>query len=145
MVHIETICKDNFNRVIRLELTTAQKEVICDNVFSLAQAYACQDACSAFAIYNDDEVVGFLLLENDEVKKYFSIWRIMMGKDYQGKGYGKKALILAINFLKEKGAKVIHISHQTNNYDPSELYQKVGFKYTGIIEDGEVLMEYQVV
>ena len=68
----------------------------------------------------------------------------MIGKQHQGKGYGEQALRLAIDFQIKQGAKVIHLSHQTNNYGPSKIYQKLGFIYTGEIEDGEVLMEYIV-
>ncbi|BCR35698.1 GNAT family N-acetyltransferase [Mariniplasma anaerobium] len=144
MVRLQDINKENYGRVVRLELTEKQKEVIATNLESLAQAYACRDVCRAFAICDEDEVVGFILLQFDKKENFYDIWRIMIGKQFQGKGYGEQALLLAIDFLKKQGAKVIHMSHQTNNYGPSKLYQKVGFKYTGKIEDGEVLMEYHV-
>lgn len=144
MVQLQDINKENYGRVVRLELTEKQKEVIATNLESLAQAYACRDVCRAFAICDDAEVVGFILLQFDKKDNFYDIWRIMIGKQFQGKGYGEQALLLAIEFLKKQGAKVIHMSHQTNNYEPSKLYQKVGFKYTGKIEDGEVLMEYEV-
>jgi len=144
MIHLQEINKENYGRVVRLELTDEQKKVIATNLESLAQAYACRDTCKAFAICNDAEVVGFILLQVDKNDSYYDIWRIMIGKQFQGKGYGEQALLLAIDFQIKQGAKVIHMSHQTNNYGPSKLYQKVGFKYTGEIEDGEVLMEYKV-
>ena len=144
MISLQEINKENYERVVRLELTEKQKEVIATNLESLAQAYACRDICKAFAICNDEEVVGFMLLQVDKNDDYFDIWRIMIGKQFQGKGFGEQALLLAVDFQIKQGAKVIHMSHQTNNYGPSKLYQKVGFKYTDEIEDGEVLMEYRV-
>lgn len=144
MLCIREVNEENYEEVIKLELKVDQKEVICTNLESLAEAYIYKDIAKAFAIYNDTIVVGFLLMQVDIKDKYFDIWRIMIGKEFQGKGYGEQALRLAINFQIQNGAKVIHLSHQTNNYGPSKLYKKVGFKYTGEIEDGEVLMEYQV-
>ena len=144
MVQLQEINQENFERVVKLELTEGQKEVISSNLESLAQAYACRDICKAFAICNDLEVVGFIMLEVDINENEYGIWRIMIGRQFQGKGYGKQALLLAIDFHVKQGAEVIHMSHQTNNYAPSNLYQKVGFKYTGEIEDGEVLMEFKV-
>lgn len=144
MIQLKEINKENYGSVIRLEVTEKQKEVIASNLESLAQAYACRDSCKAFAIYDDSEVVGFILLQIDRKDNYYDIWRIMIGKQHQGKGYGEQALRLAIDFQIKQGAKVIHLSHQTNNYGPSKIYQKLGFIYTGEIEDGEVLMEYIV-
>jgi diamine N-acetyltransferase len=144
MVHLEEINKENYNRVVRLEVKEEQKEVIATNLEPLAQAYACRDIAMAFAVCDDEKVVGFILLQADKKDCFYYIWRIMIGKEFQGKGFGEKALLLAVEVLINKGAKVIHMSHQTNNYAPSKLYQKIGFKYTGEIEDGEVLMEYHV-
>ena len=144
MIKLQDINKGNFIEVVGLELTKEQQKVIATNLESLAQAYACRDICRAFAICDDEKVVGFMLLQVNKADSHYDIWRIMIGKDSQGMGYGKKALLLAIDYLIKEGAKVIHMSHQTNNYKPSNLYQKVGFKYTGEIEDGEVLMEYSV-
>lgn len=36
------------------------------------------------------------------------------------------------------------LSHQTNNYGVGKLYESIGFHYTGVIEDGEVMMEMMV-
>ena len=144
MIKLQEVCKDNYNDVVKLELTEPQQKVIASNLVSLAQAYVCRDISKAFAIYNDDQVIGFTLLQTDKEKDFFYVWRIMIDKEFQGKGYGEKALQLVVDYLIREGAKVIHMSHQTNNYGPSKLYQKVGFKYTKKIEDGEVLMEYHV-
>lgn len=145
MISLQEVNEENFESVIKLELKEKQKVVISSNLHALAQAYVLRDVCKAFAICDGKTVVGFLQLLADKTKPYFGIWRIMIGKDFQGKGYGESALKLAIDFLVKEGADIIKLSHQTNNYGPSKLYQKVGFKYTGKIEDGEVLMEYKVI
>lgn len=46
----------------------------------------------------------------------------MIDHHYQGCGYGKKALMVIIDYLKDNGANVIHISHQENNYGVGKLY-----------------------
>ena len=52
--------------------------------------------CFPMAIYWDKQVVGFLLLEIDKDEAEYFIWRIMIGQQYQGRGYGRKALEVLI-------------------------------------------------
>lgn len=139
------ITSENGETAIQLKVSKEQEKVIADNLFSLAQAYAFRPIAEAYLLYEDDVAVGFCLLQVDIKDDFFDVWRLMIDHKQQGKGYGRKALIVIIEYLKSKGASVIHMSHQENNYGVGKLYESVGFHYTGEIEDGEVLMEFQVV
>ena len=41
-----------------------------------------------FAVYNDDEPVGFMLLDEDLEERFLVIWRIMFPVEHQNTGYG---------------------------------------------------------
>ena len=41
-----------------------------------------------FAVYNDDEPVGFMLLDEDLEERFLVIWRILFSVEHQNKGYG---------------------------------------------------------
>jgi diamine N-acetyltransferase len=135
---------ENYELAIKMSVHNEQEQFIASNLISLAEAYAYREFAEAYLLYDDESLIGFCLLQVDFKDDYFDIWRIMIDQKYQGKGYGLKALKKVMEYLKSKGAKIIHISHQENNYGVGSLYKKAGFEYTGEIEDGEVLMEYRV-
>lgn len=137
---LEKITPENYQFALSLSVKERQKEYIASNMQSLAEAYAYRAYAEAYLISLNGTYIGFCLLQVDLKEQFFDIWRLMIDKDYQGKGYGKQALLIIIDYLKTKGSRTIHISHQENNYGVSRLYQSLGFVYTGEIEDGEVLM-----
>lgn len=62
-----------------------------------------------FAIYNDKRLVGFIQIgygenaDQDGVsveKDNYEIWRFMIDKRYQGRGYGREAVKLALDFIR---------------------------------------------
>lgn len=143
MIRFEKITKENFHAAVDITVTKEQDMVIAPVVYSLAQCYIMPDILEPYLILNDNTPVGFILFIVDSKESQYEICRFMIDKNHQKKGYGKAALLQAIEYLKEKGAKVIELSHQTNNYGVGKLYQSVGFVYTGIIEDGEVMMKLE--
>ena len=119
MIRLEKINWDNYEDVLKLKVTKEQEDYVADNDTSLIHAFLALsdgDPVYAFAIYNDDKVVGFIQMGYDddwtgeeheswlnsdvykkwEGKKYYFIWRFMIDKKYQHKGYGKEALKKAL-------------------------------------------------
>lgn len=140
MLTFEKITKDNFDDAIKIKVTTEQKKIIAPVEYSLAESYVYSDYFIPFLICDGKKAVGFILFIIDKEEPLYYISRMMIDKNHQGCGYGKKTIELAINFLKEEGASKIELSHRTDNMMPSHLYQSFGFKYTGIIEDEEMMM-----
>lgn len=54
---------------------------------------------------------------------------IMTRKDYQGKGYGKKAVADGMKWLEESGIKRVNWGANVNNSASIELAKSLGFKY----------------
>lgn len=138
-VHLREINKDNVADCWKLKVAPGQADFVAPNVYSLAQAYANPDTAHPFAIYAGDTMVGFFMGYVDHAKEEYEVWRIMIGEQYQGKGYGRQALDLAIAYLKSKGAKVIGLSYEPENKVAAAMYAKAGFFPTGEIEDGEAV------
>ncbi|MDT1914124.1 GNAT family N-acetyltransferase, partial [Acinetobacter baumannii] len=64
----------------------------------------------------NDEVVGFLMycVEIDPPDEtLFWLFRFMIGKDHQAKGYGTLALQMAIDEMTSKGAKRIRTMYKS--------------------------------
>lgn len=141
MIRFVPITEDNMDDAIAISVRPDQEEVIAPVVYSLAQCYVLSDILTPFLIMNDDLPVGFILFLIDPEEDQYEICRLMVDQKQQKKGYGREALLLAIRYLAEAGAKKIELSYQTNNYGVGKLYESVGFHYTGVIDDGEVMME----
>lgn len=140
MMHIEKVFEETFRDVIRLKVAKGQEQYVAENVYSLAQAWLYEEA-TPFAILDGDTVVGFLMLDWDEDERTVGIWRFMIGEAYQRKGYGREALRLAIEMIKESGCfDLIHLDYVEENRAARELYASFGFRENGEVEDGEIVM-----
>jgi len=86
-------------------------------------------------------MVGFIMMSYYKLKDRYTIWRFMIDERFQGKGYGKSALTLAAQYLKEKyNVDEIFLSVKPSNTVAEELYSSVGFERTGETEGSEVVM-----
>ena len=97
-----------------------------------------------FGIYADDKLVGFCMFafdpeDEDEEDRYW-LWRFMIDKNEQGKGYGQAALSEIINYFKENGADRLYLSTEPENELGLHVYHKAGFRETGMISYGEAVM-----
>lgn len=91
------------------------------------------------AIYNDEEMVGFVMYGLDEGELW--IMRYMIDYRHQGKGFGKLALQLIIEEIWDNyNEPQIKISIEPENIKAKQLYEGFGFVDTGIIEDEELVM-----
>jgi len=96
MINLKLVDESSFQAVLDLKISEADERArfVAPNVRSLADAWLYRENGDVFpmAIHWNELVVGFLLLEIDKDEAEYFIWRIMIGQQYQGKGYGRKAL-----------------------------------------------------
>jgi len=141
-VNLREINNDNFMTCVNLEVDDNQKNFVANNMKSLAQAWLEYEYAQPFAIYNGDVMVGFIMFHVKKDKKECYMWRFMMDKNHQGKGYGKAALTSAIEHYKNTmGLKEMLTSIVPGNDAAVKLYENLGFKFTGEIDDGEHVMK----
>ena len=143
-IHLEKITKANAKEIINLKVKKAQEEFVASNALSLAHAYVAlsnNQAVYPFGIYYGDKPVGFIMLgfdahflsdeDPDILKKQYFIWRFMIDKRYQGRGYGKRAFKLALDFIKTLPAgeaELCWVSYEPSNTKAKNLYASLGFK-----------------
>ena len=92
-------------------------------------------------------MIGFDVNSDDEgapriAKDNYNIWRLMIDKKFQGKGFGKKAMNLALEFVNTfpcGTAKYCWLSYESDNDIARQLYQSVGFVETDE-KDGEEIV-----
>ena len=78
-----------------------------------------------------------------ESRNQYTLWKFLIDKQHQYKGYGKEALKLGIAYLKDRfGAKEIYVGVSLGNETAKHLYNSVGFKETGIVENNMEEMRF---
>ena len=86
-VTLQEITEQTVGAILRLEVADHQKNFVASNAVSIAQAYFSKNAWFR-AIYADETPVGFVMLYVDETKPEYVLWRYMIDRQQQGKGYG---------------------------------------------------------
>jgi diamine N-acetyltransferase len=146
------VTDDNFGAIVKLSdtLTDYQKKCVAPNMVSLAQAYVNYERAWPRAIYLDEVPIGFVMLalKDDDIPEvdqpaYF-LWRFMMAKDYQQKGYGKAVLDMIVEKCRKDGMKALYTSAEYQGEQPLKFYLKYGFQETGIIDDGEKVLKLYI-
>ena len=143
MVVLKEITRENLDEVLALSVAEHQESYVSTIAASLAQAYVYRDTAFPFAIYADEKPVGFIMLGYYESRKQYTLWKFLIDKEHQGKGYGKEALKQGITYLKEQfDAKEIYTGVSLGNEAAKGLYKSMGFTQTGLIEEGMEELRY---
>lgn len=87
----KTIDKSNYRECMELQVEESQKYFVADNTRSLVEA-AYEDGLYTLGVYDGDTMVGFVLYDYDDTYPGWSMSRFMIGRQFQGKGYGKRAV-----------------------------------------------------
>jgi ribosomal protein S18 acetylase RimI-like enzyme len=83
---------------------------------------------------NNEEIIGILVLIKTRPET-IEIVNIAVREDFQGLGIGKKLILNAIEKAKTQNAKTIEIGTGNSSIDQLIIYQKCGFRITGIDRD----------
>lgn len=135
MVHLEPVTKDNLDEVLSLTVHDSQKGFVSSTAESLAEAYVYNETAFPFAVYDGREIVGFIMMGFYEAKQYYTLWKLLIDRKHQHKGYGRKALELGIAFLKDRfRVTEIYTGVSPGNLSAKNLYHAVGFQDTGVFE-----------
>ena len=137
MVRLKPVTRENLEEVLALRVAEGQEKYVISNAESLSRAYVYSETAYPFAIYDNDIIVGFIMMGYYEVKGYYTLWEFMIDRKYQNKGYGRKALKLGLEFVRDKFGQVdIYTGVTPGNTVAKKLYESVGFESTGLVELG---------
>ncbi|MBN2306241.1 MAG: GNAT family N-acetyltransferase [Anaerolineae bacterium] len=141
-VEFRAITPENFIECIKLKVHEDQISFVASNVFSIAQAYV-HPQCHVRAIYAGDTMVGFVMwgMDPEQPTPEMWVWRMMIGADYQRKGYGRAAMEQLIALLKTEGLPALFLSYEPENTGGAAFYQTLGFEDTGRVEHGEKVVQ----
>ncbi|HFI0256881.1 TPA: GNAT family N-acetyltransferase [Streptococcus suis] len=99
MIVLKPVDESSYTAVLDLTVAEADKGFVAPNVRSLADAwlYRMNGDVFPYAIWADEQVVGFALIDIDEEIQQYMLWRFMIGQEFQGKGFGQEALEVVID------------------------------------------------
>jgi diamine N-acetyltransferase len=156
VISLRPIDSSNYRESIELSVGPDQQRFVASNLQSLADAYVWREAAEPFAVYSDDEMVGFALLfplgdgEDDDsipepgTERGYILVRLMIDDRFQGRGYGRAALEAIVALVRDRGLPTIRLSVVPENEQALDFYRRNAFAETGETHGGEIVMERQL-
>jgi diamine N-acetyltransferase len=136
-ITLEEITKHTCWPIFNLEVAENQLSFVAPNANSIAEAYFSKEAWFR-GIYNRETPVGFVMVFVDERKPEYFLWRLMIDKEHQGKGYGYLAMEQVIEHVRGlPDATEFKTSYMPGDGSPAPFYYKLGFVETGEVLEGE--------
>ncbi|WP_299516531.1 GNAT family N-acetyltransferase [uncultured Rummeliibacillus sp.] len=103
--------------------------LLADPSRKIVEEYLQRGQC--FVAESNDQVIGcYVLLETRP--ETVELVNIAVEEIFQGKGIGKKLVMNAIEVAKSKGYKTIELGTGNSSISQLALYQKCGFRITGV-------------
>jgi diamine N-acetyltransferase len=101
-----------------------------------------------WGLYAADDPVGFVMLsdgaesiEEEPGRWRYGLWRLLVDARHQGRGYGRAALDLVVDYLASRpDATELYTSAVPGEGSPLPFYERYGFTQTGDIDEGEVVL-----
>jgi diamine N-acetyltransferase len=138
-VRLKSVTDDLRSRIAALELAPGQENLVADNASSLEEADEDEDARPR-AVFAGGALVGFLMYDATSDDDNAQIYRFMIDRAFQGRGYGKAALQLVLAEIKALGhIRRVSICYEPENEGARQLYAKAGFVEEGLDEDDEMI------
>lgn len=140
-ITLRKIDESNFLDAFALKLAPGQEAFVSHPIRSLAQAYVYYHQCTPFGIYRGDTMVGYVMVIYDNDLEEYDIWHMMIGEQYQGKGYGRQAMRKCLDYISAApfgASRKVALTCNERNLAAIWLYQSLGFVETGNREDDEI-------
>ena len=108
-------------------LQPPQNKAVAPNAVSISQAHF-SDSAWFRGIYAGDTPVGFMMVDAKPESSEYYLWRLMIGSEHQGKGYGRRAIeLLAANIERSPGGTKLKTSCVECDGSPEGFYTSLGF------------------
>ena len=138
---VRPVDASNVDAVLKLSVAAGQKAFVATPERSLAQV-AYEPAGRALALFDGDEAVGMMLLYDARLDKkkpaqQLYVWRFMVDARHQRRGLGRLAMGWIIEEARRWGVQEVGLSHVMLPGNAGPFYEKLGFTYTGEVDDGE--------
>lgn len=135
--------KYNWYECSTLTVHKHQQSYVASNLATIAESKF-EKHYRLRAVYKNNTVVGFVAYCRDDepnIENLYWIFRFMISRQYQGKGYASKAIKIVLKEIQCEGCREIRTMYKPDNKIAEKLYKKFGFKQIGLLDDGDILLE----
>lgn len=154
MVTLRKITADNLWQIVALEVAEDQRHFVADNTRSILEAYAAISGGGTalpLGVYAGETPVGFVMLSYGcedwpdapaIAHNNYCLWRLMIDRRFQGRGYGRAALAEALCYVRTLpfgSAECCWLSYEPENTVAAKLYHSFGFRETGEWDEDEII------
>ncbi len=140
--------------LVRLNPGALGERMVAANGTSLMQATWSKNAKNAVprAIMQGETPVGFVMLHDptlahdpDATPDALYIWRFMIDLQFQRKGLGEAAIREVFKLAAARPEfNAVTLSYVPTEGSPKPFYEKMGFRETGVEDDGELEMKISI-
>lgn len=106
--------------------------LLADPSRKVVESYLQRGQC--FIAQEKEQIIGVYVLLATRTET-IELVNLAVDEDYQGRGIGKKLVLHAIAEANSLGFKTIEVGTGNSSIDQLALYQKCGFRITGIDKD----------
>ena len=125
-VELREITAATVRAICALDVAEEQRGYVAPVAVSIAQAHF-EPRATLRAVYAGDEPVGFILWRDDDKPNTAYLWRFMIDRRHQGKGYGRAVLEQLFAVLKAQGVTTLSASVVRGQHSPLGFYLSIGF------------------
>lgn len=150
-IQLRDVTRDNWEEAMALKGTPEQETFAPTVAESLAKIYIKPDGadvtCIPFAIYDDEQMVGFIMHAYEEqTKGSYWINGFIIDEKFQGKGYGKDAFSKIVQWIQKQHPQCegIRLTVARENDHAKGLYERFGFIDTGIVYGNEQVYKFLI-
>ena len=139
VIELKAVDSGNWRDVAGLEVAESQRDFVQMPSYYLALCHY-GNQWKPLAVELDGQVIGFIMwaVDDDDGSCWFG--GIIIDRKQQGRGYGRRAVTAAITMLAEEyGFVNFAMSYQRLNAAAKHVYEQIGFRETGEMEDDEVV------
>jgi diamine N-acetyltransferase len=144
-LRLELVTTENVRAACKLELRPDQEHLVAPVAWSLAEAYAAPDRAWPRLIYDDDQLVGFIMAAFDPGNPadlfHSYLWRLNISAEHQAHGYGRFAVEAVGREAARRGQCRLTVSYHPGADGPEGFYARLGFRPTGEMNQDEVVAE----
>jgi histidinol dehydrogenase len=141
---VRPVDKANVDAVLALQVAPGQRRLVASVERSLAQV-AHEPRGRALAFFDGDSAVGMMLLydarqDDEKPANQLYVWRLLVDARHQRRGLGRLAMEWVVAEAERGAYAEVGLSHVDKAGHAGGFYEKLGFVYTGEVDDGELKM-----
>lgn len=143
MIDCREITDADVDRLLDLEVRDDQEHLVASNPVTIAQAHYRPHSWLR-GLWSGDQAVGLIAMidlpDSDNPENAAYLWRLMIDREHQGKGYGRQAIDHAFEQARrwQRDNLCLHVCEGEGS--AQTLYSRFGLEPTGRVDDDEIFL-----